>query len=82
MNWRLGGSPEAMALKAEHRDVLWMACVAALQVCRDTPHKVLDILQPRDTITVAAETEDGDTALREPAGFANPLCRANRSNPL
>jgi hypothetical protein len=73
---------EAIALKAEHRDVLWKACVAALQVCRGTPQKVLDILQPRASITVLTETEDGDTALREGAGFTIPLHRANRSNPL
>jgi hypothetical protein len=37
---------EAIALKAKHRDVLWGACVAALQVCRDTSPKVLSVLQP------------------------------------
>lgn len=46
---------EAIALKAQHRDVLWKACVAALQVCRDAPQKVVDILQPRQAV---ANTSD------------------------
>ncbi|CAH2799492.1 MAG: hypothetical protein CBARDMAM_4058 [uncultured Caballeronia sp.] len=36
---------EAISLKAKHRDVLWQACAAALQVCRNTPQRVLDALQ-------------------------------------
>jgi hypothetical protein len=46
---------EAIVLKAKHRDVLWKACVAALQVCRNTPRKVLHVLQPREAIIYMTE---------------------------
>ena len=39
-------SDEAISLKARHRDVLWQACTAALQVCRNTPQRILNALQP------------------------------------
>jgi hypothetical protein len=41
-------SEEATVLKANHRDILWTACLEALKVCRETPLRVVEVLANHD----------------------------------